>query len=346
MAPLDQPISTATISIPKAPLVLIDIETDAGITGTSYIFGYTPLVLAPLVRLIENLSDTLIGRTADTLDRFSDMEQTFLLLGRQGLVCMAIAAIDMALWDARAKAREETVAASLGAAPVPIRCYDSLGVFRAGRDDAMIETTLAKGFTALKVKLAGGSARADVADLKALRQITGPDVEVMIDYNQSLDTPDAIRRIRTFEDASIDLTWVEDPVPAEDLTGHQAIRAAVSTAIQTGENWWLPDDAARALQARISDYAMLDIVKIGGVTGWMRAAALAKAASVPVSSHLFPEASAHVLSATPGRHYLEYLDVAGALLQAPPTVENGYLTAKGPGLGLHWNEAAVKAHMI
>ena len=168
----------------------------------------------------------------------------------------------------------------------------------------------------------------------------------MIDYNQSLTPPEAIRRILAIADAGIDLAWVEEPVPAEDFAGHAAVRAKVPTPIQTGENWWFPADAARAIDAGISDHAMLDIMKIGGFTGWRRAAAMAEAASMPVSSHLFLEASAHALATTPNAHLVEVLDIAGTVLQSPHQVARGTLAPRGPGLGIAWDEDAVARHLL
>ena len=168
----------------------------------------------------------------------------------------------------------------------------------------------------------------------------GPDRGLMVDYNQSLSAPEARRRIAILTDRHR-LDWVEEPVGAEDFEGHRSVRRFAGVPIQSGENWWMPDDAARAMAAGISDYAMLDIMKIGGVTGWMQAAAIAAAHSMPVSSHIFVEASAHVLAATPNRHLLEHLDKASPLLADPVEVMEGSITPKGPGFGMNWDEKAV-----
>jgi mandelate racemase len=344
MAPLVRPITTAVASIPKAPLVLVDIETNQGVVGRSYLFAYTPLALKPLVQLVDNVAEALIGTAADPITCMARMESMFRLLGRQGLVSMALAGIDMALWDACAKARDMSVAQMLGATPGPVRCYDSHGVFDPARDVTAIEQSMAQGFGALKFKIGAGSLQRDIDTLRTIRQIIGPDIRLMVDYNQSLTAPEAVRRISRFDE--FDLDWVEEPVAAEDYAGHRRVRSGVRTAIQTGENWWMPDDAARAIQAEISDLAMLDIMKIGGVTGWQRAAAMTDAASLPVSSHIFVEASAHVLAATPNAHYLEYLDIASAVLSEPYQVVEGALTPRGPGLGLTWNPDAVRRYAV
>jgi mandelate racemase len=158
-------------------------------------------------------------------------------------------------------------------------------------------------------------------------------------HARGLNLPEARRRIDAI--ARFDLTWVEEPLPTEDLAGQASLRKQARIPIQTGENWWYPSGAMVALSAGACDHAMLDLIKIGGVTGWMASAALAAQHGMPVSSHLFQEASAHVLAATPMALWLEHLDVAGSLLLDPARIANGTLTAKGPGLGLVWNEDAI-----
>jgi mandelate racemase len=216
-------------------------------------------------------------------------------------------------------------------------------VFWGARNSRSRPTT-ATGFQAIKIKIGQGDLDTDVRTLAAVREIIGGDVRLMVDYNQSLTVPEAVRRIDRL--AEFDLQWVEEPVPAEDLTGHAEVRAASPAPIQTGENWWFPQDMARAIAAEASDLAMPDIMKIGGVTGWLRAAGQAEAASLPVSSHLFIEASAHVMAVTPTCHWLEYLDVAGAVLAEPLAVEAGRVSARGPGLGMDWDEEAVRRYAL
>lgn len=345
MVPLSRPITTAKVAIDKAPLVLIDVNAKEGVIGRSYIFGYTPLSLRPLTAMVENIADTLIGKTIDPATRFAEMEAMFRLLGRQGVVGMAMAGLDVAFWDARAKAQDMSVAVLLGAEQRPIKCYDSHGFFDPKRDAKDLELSLTQGFDALKFKLGAETVEEDLARLRAGQDIVGSDKALMLDYNQAFSSAEAIRRMRRIEE-EFDLDWIEEPVLAEDYAGHRAVRAAIRTPVQTGENWWLPDDAARAVQAEICDHAMLDLIKIGGVTGWMRAAAIAQGASLPVSSHLFPEASAHVLAATPNCHLLEWMDVTSAIAVEPYEIENGHLAPKGPGFGLEWDEKALAKYLL
>ncbi|MEL6451137.1 MAG: enolase C-terminal domain-like protein [Pseudomonadota bacterium] len=171
-----------------------------------------------------------------------------------------------------------------------------------GRDEAVIAASFARGFLAIKVKLGFPTVAEDIA---ALRDMIGAQRALMLDDNQAFEVPQAIARIHAIEDAGIDLTWIEEPVPAEDLAAYQTVRAAVDTPLQSGENWWHPADAARALAAGTTDYAMRDMVNIGGIADWCWAAAMAQAAAVPVPGHLFTEASAHILPAAPKAHDLD-----------------------------------------
>ncbi len=341
-APLKNPITTSAGIIPAAPLVLIDVTTDQGIIGRSYIFGYTPLTLRPLVQLIANLAPLLQGKSVSPFARFREFEATFRLLGRQGLLGMAISGLDMAFWDALGRAADQPVAQLLGGECKPLPAYDSLGVIDPVKDLALLENTLEQGFNAVKIKVGAGDLQLDIDTLAAVRNVIGNDLRLMIDYNQSLTVPEAIRRINRL--AEFDLEWVEEPVPAEDLAGHAQVRSNCNVAIQTGENWWFPEDASRAIAAGASDYAMPDLMKIGGITGWNQAVAQAKSASLPVSSHIFVEASAHVLAVTANAHYLEYLDVASAVVSNPPQIIDGELTPTGPGLGMDWDQKAVEEY--
>ena len=343
-APLPRPLRTASGEIPAAPLVLIDLETDTGVIGRAYLFAYTRAVLVPIARFLESLAEALEGQSVSPVERARDFEARFRLLGRQGLVGMALAGLDMALWDALGRARNLPVVSLLGGEPRACPAYDSYGIVDPVADRRMLETSLEQGFRAIKIKIGDGDLRRDVETVAAVREILGPETALMVDYNQSLDVAETIRRIEAL--ANYDLAWVEEPVPAEDFEGHARVRAASPVPIQTGENWWFPRDMAKALAAGACDYAMPDLMKIGGVTGWLGAMGLGEAASIPVSSHAFDEASAHVLPVTPTAHWLEYLGIAKAILAEPLAVEDGTVTARGPGLGMNWDEDAVARYLL
>src|ERR1700712_931641 len=150
------------------------------------------------------------------------------------------------------------------------------------------------GFDAHKVKVGAAGLDRDREVIRALRDAVGPDADLAIDYNQTLPVPEAIRRIHSLADE--DLLWVEEPTRADDAAGHARIRAAVSTPIQLGESWWGVDEMTASITAGAGDHAMLDVARIGGGTGWLRAAPLAYAAGLPLSSHFWPEISAALLT--------------------------------------------------
>lgn len=344
LAPLSRPLRTAVGAIPAAPLVLIDLLTEQGVAGRAYLFAYTPPVAGPLAQILVSLGEELKGRALVPLNLYRHLDKRFRLLGTQGLVGMAIGGLDMAVWDALARAEEAPLVALLGGAARPLPAYDSYGMVDPKEDAAALRGSVESGFTAIKIKLGGAPLSRDIEIVAGVREIIGPATALMVDYNQSLGPAEARQRIAAI--APYDIAWVEEPVANEDLQGHARVRAGSPAPIQTGENWWFPRGMAEAVAAGASDLAMLDVMKIGGVTGWLAAAAQAEAAGLPVSSHLFVEASAHLLPVTATAHWLEWLDCASAILREPLRPERGLVTARGPGLGLDWDEVAVKRYAM
>jgi mandelate racemase len=344
VAPIKRPVKTALATIDSGPLVLIDVETDQGVTGRSYMFAYAKLILKPLVYLIEEIGRELTGKAVAPFDLMKAMDVKFRLLGWQGLVGMAVSGLDMAYWDALGQIAGRPVAELLGGSARPITAYDSYGVVDPATDERALRRSLDQGFRGIKIKGGDGDAANDERVVKGVRALIGPDVALMIDFNQSLDPAEATRRIARL--APYDLHWIEEPVAQENLSGHAKVRETSPIPIQAGENWWFPRGFAEAISAGASDFIMPDLMKVGGVTGWLQVAGQADAASIPVSSHLFAEASAHMLAVTPTAHWLEFLDFAGAILASPAEIVDGSVTARGPGLGLEWNEAAVAKYQM
>jgi mandelate racemase len=199
----------------------------------------------------------------------------------------------------------------------------------------------ARGFTGVKAKIGYASAAADVEVIRAIRSAAGPGTAIMVDYNQSLTPTEAIERLRRLEDEN--LTWIEEPTLAHDYAGHARIAQEIRTPIQCGENWWGVRDMQHAIEARATDYMMPDVMKIGGVTGWMRAASLGEVHGIRLSNHLWPEISAQLLCATPTAHWLEYADWWNPIVKEPLRVENGMAMPEGAtGSGVDWNEQAVR----
>src|SRR6202049_4825765 len=275
VAPISRPVKNAFGIIEAAPLVLIDVATDQGVTGHSYIFAYTKLTLAPLVHLIEQIGRDLAGKAIAPYDLMATMDAKFRLLGWQGLVGMAVSGLDMAYWDALGQIAGRPLAELLGGSPKPIRAYDSYGVVDPTADEKALRRSLDQGFRGIKIKGGDGDAANDERVVRGVRALLGPDVALMIDFNQSLDPEQAISRIERLEPYG--LHWIEEPVPQENLSGHAKVRETSPTPIQAGENWWFPRALAEAIAAGASDFIMPDLMKVGGVTGWLQVASQADA---------------------------------------------------------------------
>jgi mandelate racemase len=197
-----------------------------------------------------------------------------------------------------------------------------------------------EGFEAIKVRLGRKDATADLATVRAIRKAIPGDIAIMGDFNQALDLAEARKRCRQLDDEG--LCWIEEPIAHDEYAGCAQLARETRTPIQIGENFAGPRAMALALKNDASDFVMPDLERIGGVTGWMSAAALADAARIPMSSHLFHEVSAHLLAATPTAAWIEYVDWADAILESPLRPVDGYVTAPTrPGTGMTWNADAV-----
>ncbi len=345
VAPLEPPVRTASGHVTQAPLLLIDLTTDEGIVGRSYLFGYHAFTLAPLRELVVALGEIVKGNVLAPVELDKTMRSRMTLFGTRGLQGVAVAGVDMAAWDALAVRAGVPLAEMLGSRPRPIPAYNSLGMIPPGEAADAAAKTVASGFKALKVKVGWPTLAEDLAVVRAARKHLGDDAALMVDYNQSLATPEAIRRGRVLDSEGV--SWIEEPVRADDYRGAAEIATQVTTPIQIGENFNGVYEMELALSLGASDLVMPDPQQIGGVTGWLRAAALAQAAGTPCSSHLFIEVSAHLLAMTPTCHYIEYLDVAAPILAEPLRPVDGMIQAPArPGIGIEWDENAITRYRV
>src|SRR5688572_17176562 len=345
-APMKRPLVTSIATLSVAPLVLLDLETDAGIVGRSYLFALGKHNLAPIAKLVEAMAAMIEGDEVAPFDLERKLRARYALLGVHNIVLFAMAGIDMAAWDALAQSLGQPLVRLLGAAPRPIPAYNSngLGLLPLAALAKEAQELVAEGFRAVKLRMGRAEAREDLEALRTVRKAIGADVALMVDFNQALTVAEAARRGRMIDDEG-GVAWIEEPIRADDFAGNARIAREIATPIQIGENFMGAEQMAQALAAGACDYVMPDAERIGGVTGWMRAAALAQGAGVEMSSHLFPEVSCHLLAATPTAHWLEYVDWADAVLAEPLRVKDGHLMVPDvPGIGLKWDEKAVKQY--
>lgn len=338
--PMQEPHRTASGIVAESPLVLTDVMTSDGLAGRSIIFTYTPAALHPTADLIRNIEPLIKGEPLAPAEIERSLVHRFRLLGAQGLVGMALAGIDMALWDALARTHGTSLVRLLGGVPKPVRAYGAVGYDGATGSARAAEAWVKRGFKGIKAKIGYPELKEDLEVIRAMRHAVGAGVSIMVDYNQSLTPSAAVERLRVLDHEG--LTWVEEPTLAHDYAGHASVAREINTPVQCGENWWGAQDLRHAIDARASDYVMLDVMKIGGVTGWLRAASMAEAHAIPVSSHLWPEISAQLLSVTANAHWLEYADWWNIVLSDPLRIDDGMaIPHDQPGSGLEWNEQGI-----
>ena len=338
--PMSEPHKTASGVITESPLVLTDIVTDTGIIGHSIVFTYTSAALKPTAELIQNLEDLLKGEVLAPADIEQRLTKQFRLLGTQGLVGIALAAVDMALWDALARVYGMSLVQLLGGAEKPVRPYGAIGYDGVKDCAKAAERWAAQGFKGIKAKIGYPTVQEDLAVVRAMRNAAGDEMAIMVDYNQCLTPIEAVERLQVLDNEG--LTWVEEPTLAHDYVGHALVARESRTPIQCGENWWGTLDMRHAIEVQASDFVMPDVMKIGGVTGWLRAATLAQVRGIQMSSHLWPEISARLLCCTPTAHWLEYTDWWNPILDEPLCVEKGMaIVGDAIGTGVDWNEDAV-----
>jgi mandelate racemase len=348
VVPLRRPIVSKVGLYNEWPLILIDLYTEEGIVGRSYLEPYLKQAARYLAPAIMDLAEVLRGQLVAPFEFFRKGINALHLVGREGLSMIAVAGLDMAAWDALARAAAMPLAVFLGGTVGPVPAYNSNGLWLTPAETlhqearALVEEG---GFTALKLRLGRDRVAGDLAAIAAVREAAGPDVQLMCDFNQGLSLGDALQRCHALDDQG--LFWFEEPIVYDNLAGYAQLTRELKTPIQLGENFYGPRALYQAVVSGAGDFVMPDLMRIGGVTGWLRAAAVAGAAGVPVSTHLYPEIAAHLLRVTDTAHWLEWQDWAYPILAEPFQLQNGYLTVPDkPGCGITWDEEAVRRYAV
>ena len=343
---LKRPVVARIATITDWPLILIDLHTEEGVVGRSYLEPYAVKTMKYLIPALHDFGEMLKGRKVAPLELYEAARRSLHFVGYQGLSMIAVSGLDMAAWDALAKAAGMPLCVLLGGSVGPVKAYNSNGLWLQEPEAVAAEAIELRdegGFSGLKLRLGRERVRDDLATLRAVRQAVGEDMQLMVDFNQGLDLGEALLRCHAIDDFG--LAWIEEPIVYDNLDGYIQLAAELKTPIQIGENFYGPRDLHRALQSKACDYVMPDFMRIGGVTGWLRSAAIAGTAGVPISTHLYPEVAAHVMRVTETAHWLEWQDWADPILQKPYDIKDGLLHIPDvPGIGLEWNEDAVKAN--
>src|SRR5258707_3111436 len=297
--------------------------------------------------MLEEVARVVDGERLAPAELWRKLSERFALIGVQGTVRMAMAGFDVAAWDALAIAAGWPLATLLGSTPKRVPAYNSCGLGLMPPDllAQEAEKLLAGGFRAVKLGLGYPTLKEDLVALHAVKKRLGNEIAFMVDYNQALTLARTFKRGRALVQEGI--YWLEEPIRHDDYAGYATLVRELKTPIQIGENLSESSAMAAALAAGAADYVMPDLERIGGVTGWLRAAAPAATPRIEMSSHLYPEVSAHLLAATPTCHFLEYMDWADKILAEPLKIVDGFaLAPQRPGNGLAWDMAAVEKYRI
>ena len=345
---LRRPVIARIATITEWPLILIDLLTEEGIVGRSYLEPYVAKSMHYLVPALGDLGAMLKGRRVAPIELFDAARKSLHFVGYEGLSMIAASGLDMAAWDALAKAANLPLCVLLGGSVGPVKSYNSNGLWlkdvQAVAGEA-IELRDEGGFSGLKLRLGRERASDDLATVEAVRNAVGEDMHLMVDFNQGLDLAEALQRCHMID--NLGLAWIEEPIVYDNLDGYARLAAELKTPLQIGENFYGPRDMHKAIAKRACDLVMPDFMRIGGVTGWLRAAAIAGGAGIPVSTHLYPEVAAHMMRVTETAHWLEWQDWADPILTTPYKMKDGLLQVPDiPGIGLEWDEDAVEAHLV
>ena len=346
LIPLGRPVVSKVGLFDRWPLILIDLHTEEGIVGRSYLEPYLQQSARYLVPAILDLAAARVGRPIHPIDDFQKGQKSLNLVGYEGMSLIAVSGLDMAAWDALAKAAGLPLAVFLGGSLGSVPAYNSNGLWLidiAALADEARSLVAEGGFTGLKLRLGRDRLEDDLCAVETVRSAVGADVKLMVDFNQGLSLGDALHRCHALDGEG--LYWFEEPITYNNLAGYAQLAGELNTPVQLGENFYGPRALSQAVAMGAGDLVMPDLMRIGGVTGWLRAAPIAGAAGLQVSTHLYPEFASHLMRVTETAHWLEWQDWANPILAEPfELADSALIVPDRPGAGIDWNEDAVERY--
>jgi L-alanine-DL-glutamate epimerase-like enolase superfamily enzyme len=345
---IDLPVETvrtdALQTFVKQETVFVEVCSDDGGEGTGYSYTIGTGGTAVLALLRDNLLPRLIGQDPRRVEAvWRDLFLSTKATTVGAITSLALAAIDTALWDWRCRAAGQPLWVLAGGAKDRIPLYDTEGGWLQLTTEELVvgaKASQAAGWPGVKMKI-GRSPAQDAARVAAVRDAVGPDFDIMLDANQSLTAPDAIRRARLLE--PYDPFWLEEPLPAEDVAGHQAGAAATSIPVAVGESMYAPGQFAEYVRRGAAGVIQVDVARIGGITPWLKVAHLAETANVVVCPHFLMELHVSLCCAVPNSRYLEHIPQLRAITRGQIEVAGGHaLAPSAPGLGIAWDRDAIE----
>ncbi|MGP4033650.1 mandelate racemase/muconate lactonizing enzyme family protein [Pseudarthrobacter sp. 1C304] len=334
----------AVQSFLKQETVFVEIDTDDGMTGTGYAYTIGTGGHAVLSMLRQHLLSQLPGRDSSHIENlwhtlFASTRATTV----GAITSLALAAVDTALWDLKCKVAGAPLWQVAGGFRQAVPLYDTEGGWLHLTTDELVRGALASrdaGWGGLKLKVGKPNAREDKERLLAVRDAVGDRMDIMVDANQSMTAAEAIRRAHAFED--VDLFWLEEPLPADDVAGHVRLAASTSIPIAVGESLYSVGQFRDYLERGAAGIVQVDVARVGGITPWLKVAHLAEAFNVSICPHFLMELHVSLVAAVPNGRYVEHIPQLRAVTHGEMTIENGHaLAPQTPGLGIDWDRDAV-----
>ncbi|TCQ06039.1 L-alanine-DL-glutamate epimerase-like enolase superfamily enzyme [Rhizobium sp. PP-F2F-G36] len=331
----------------ETPIVTITDSDGATGTGYSYTIGTGGSSVMRL--LADHLAPVLIGEDADRIEAIWHKLEFHTHATTIGAIsALALAAIDTALWDLRARKQNLPLWKLAGGARESCPLYTTEGGWLHIEAGALVDDALQakeKGFAGSKVKIGKPHGSEDFARLSAMRKALGDGFEIMTDCNQGFTVDEAIRRAERLRE--LDLAWIEEPLPADDLDGHIRLTRSTATPIAVGESIYSIRHFREYMQKGACSIVQVDVARIGGITPWLKVAHAAEAFDIPVCPHFLMELHVSLVCAVPNGRYVEYIPQLDDVTTKGMEIRDGRAMAPSePGLGIAWDWEAVKAQSV
>ncbi|HVV21009.1 MAG TPA: mandelate racemase/muconate lactonizing enzyme family protein [Pseudonocardiaceae bacterium] len=334
----------AVQSFVKQETVFVEITTDDGLTGVGYSYTIGTGGRAVLSMLRDHLVPLLTGQDARNVEQlWSALHAATRATTVGAITSLALAAVDTALWDLRCRRADEPLWRLAGGHRHSVPLYDTEGGWLHLTPDELAEGALAAraaGWPGVKIKVGKPHLHEDVERLRALREAVGPAMEIMVDANQSMTVAEARRRAAAFE--PFGLSWFEEPLPADDVTGHAHLAAGTSIPVAVGESLYSVGQFREYLARGAAGIVQVDVARIGGITPWLKVAHLAEAFDVSVCPHFLMELHVSLAAAVPNGRFVEHIPQLRAITRGEMTVVDGHAIAPDTaGLGIVWDTDAI-----
>jgi len=347
--PFARPVRTSIHNIASVSVVPVWLDTDAGLTGESYMFAFGQPKAAVLEAMLNAFARHAIGRDPhDSQAIWQAMWADLNFLGHKGVPLFAVSAIDVALWDLVGKAAGLPVAKLLGRMRDRVPAYASEGLFVSATLEelqAEARSLVARGYRAVKMRFGKPAVAEDAERCAAVREAIGPGIALMADANQGFSVAHAIRLGRAVE--RYDLTWFEEPVMAYDLEGAARVAAELDTPVASGETEYTRYGFREMLRLKSADVLMPDLQRVGGISEFMKVAHMAEAEDVPVSPHLFTEHSLQLCGAIANLRWAEHMPWFEGLFRERMEMRDGcFLIPDRPSFGFSFDPGAIERHRV